>query len=315
MHEFKNKSLPKSIFIIVFQEGKELRHKIETIATNFSKNLYVIPSKNVNTKLDKIQGRINQTKQLIKLTISNLNKYLENLNVDCKLDLYRKIWLYNEEIFMKLNFLHIKNNLFEGYFWSRWNHLKIQELILDEEEEFNNLRNISPEEAINSMRKAAIEETHIVSGHMGDIPPPSYFKLNEFTAPFQQIISTYGVPKYKEVNPAYFSIVTFPFLFGIMFGDIGHGFFLFWFGAFLCSNSSRIEKYDLLKSFLPIRYLIVLMGFFSFFVALYIMIFFQFLLSFLLLDTKEEILASIFLRMIEYMDLELIILGIKLEII
>lgn len=37
----------------------------------------------------------------------------------------------------------------------------------------------------------------------------------------------YGVPSYKEVNPALLTTVTFPFLYGMMFGDIGHGFVLF----------------------------------------------------------------------------------------
>lgn len=64
-----------------------------------------------------------------------------------------------------------------------------------------------------------------MNGNIGDIPPPTYIALNEFTSPFQDIVSTYGVPKYKEINPAYFSIITFPFLFGVMFGDVGHGSF------------------------------------------------------------------------------------------
>ena len=37
----------------------------------------------------------------------------------------------------------------------------------------------------------------------------------------QSIVNTYGVPRYREANPALFTAVTFPFLFGVMYGDIG----------------------------------------------------------------------------------------------
>jgi V-type H+-transporting ATPase subunit a len=47
-------------------------------------------------------------------------------------------------------------------------------------------------------------------------------------------VSTYGIPNYKEVNPSVFAIVTFPFLFGVMFGDIGHGAVLLLVGALMC---------------------------------------------------------------------------------
>jgi V-type H+-transporting ATPase subunit a len=40
---------------------------------------------------------------------------------------------------------------------------------------------------------------------------------------------------YKEVNPAVFAIVTFPFLFGVMFGDIGHGLLLLLAGILMCA--------------------------------------------------------------------------------
>jgi V-type H+-transporting ATPase subunit a len=68
--------------------------------------------------------------------------------------------------------------------------------------------------------------------------PPTYIKVNDFTWGFQEITDTYGIPCYKEINPSYFSIVTFPLLFGIMFGDIGHGTLLFLFGSFLCLFNS-----------------------------------------------------------------------------
>lgn len=103
--------------------------------------------------------------------------------------------------------MYAQNNLFQGYFWSYIDHQKIEAKLL-----------------ANGVN---IPESQIVNGHIGNIPPPTYFRLNEFTAPFQNIVSTYGVPKFKEVNPAYFSIITFPFLFGVMFGDVGHGFIFF----------------------------------------------------------------------------------------
>lgn len=40
---------------------------------------------------------------------------------------------------------------------------------------------------------------------------------------FQNIVNSYGVPSYKEINPAFFYLYQFPFTFSIMFGDVGHG--------------------------------------------------------------------------------------------
>ena len=62
---------------------------------------------------------------------------------------------------------------------------------------------------------------------------PTFFETNSVTWVFQEIVDTYGVPLYKEINPAVYTIVTFPFLFGVMFGDIGHGFLLFILGLLL----------------------------------------------------------------------------------
>lgn len=53
------------------------------------------------------------------------------------------------------------------------------------------------------------------------------------TASYQLIVDTYGVPRYKECNPGLFTVVSFPFLFGLMFGDIGHGLCVALMGLFL----------------------------------------------------------------------------------
>lgn len=49
----------------------------------------------------------------------------------------------------------------------------------------------------------------------------------------QDFVDTYGVPRYKEANPALFTAASFPFLYGIMYGDIGHGTVIFFAGLFL----------------------------------------------------------------------------------
>jgi V-type H+-transporting ATPase subunit a len=41
------------------------------------------------------------------------------------------------------------------------------------------------------------------------------------------MIDTYGVPSYREANPALFTCISFPFFFGVMFGDIAHGSIIF----------------------------------------------------------------------------------------
>ncbi len=66
-----------------------------------------------------------------------------------------------------------------------------------------------------------------------------------------------------------FAIVTFPFLFGIMFGDIGHGFVLFLVGATLCLLEDVIRtKAPGMEAVLGMRYLALLMGLFATFAGL-----------------------------------------------
>ncbi|MCF7885546.1 MAG: hypothetical protein K9M80_03540 [Candidatus Marinimicrobia bacterium] len=56
---------------------------------------------------------------------------------------------------------------------------------------------------------------------------PIKLKNPGFISPFESLITTYGVPSYKGIDPTVPTMLTFLIMFGIMFADIGHGFVLF----------------------------------------------------------------------------------------
>eukprot|EP01069_Polyplicarium_translucidae_P008452 Polyplicarium_translucidae@DN3223_c1_g2_i1.p1 len=102
--------------------------------------------------------------------------------------------------------------------------------------------------------------------HMIREMPPTYFRTTEFTSAFQGFVDTYGVPRYKEANPALITIVTLPFLFGIMYGDVGHGLGVLLFGSYLMWAWPRGLKNATDDTVLMIaggRYMIFLMGIFA----------------------------------------------------
>ena len=60
--------------------------------------------------------------------------------------------------------------------------------------------------------------------------------------PFEMITKMYGTPTYSEIDPTPFIAITFPILFGLMFGDIGHGLTLMisgLLGAWFLRNRSK----------------------------------------------------------------------------
>jgi V/A-type H+-transporting ATPase subunit I len=56
---------------------------------------------------------------------------------------------------------------------------------------------------------------------------------------FQSLVTTYSYPLYGEVDPTPLMALTFPLIFGIMFGDVGHGCLLLLLGILLASRAVK----------------------------------------------------------------------------
>ncbi|KAK4424116.1 V-type proton ATPase subunit a3 [Sesamum alatum] len=96
--------------------------------------------------------------------------------------------------------------------------------------------------------------------------PPTYFRTNKFTSAFQEIVDAYGVAKYQEANPGVFTIVTFPFLFAVMFGDWGHGICLLLATLYFIIREKKLSSQklgDIMEMTFGGRYVIMLMAIFS----------------------------------------------------
>ena len=57
--------------------------------------------------------------------------------------------------------------------------------------------------------------------------PPTKLKNPKLFKPFEMYIKMYGLPAYNEIDPTWFVAITYSFIFGAMFGDVGQGLVLF----------------------------------------------------------------------------------------
>jgi V/A-type H+-transporting ATPase subunit I len=115
-----------------------------------------------------------------------------------------------------------------------------------------------PEESAERMRAAILERTggravvdiekpeDLPEVASGALAVPILHRNPILLRPFQKLIQLYGTPSYEELEPTAFFAVSFLVMFGLMFGDVGHGLVLFVAGYCLFRWIPRYLDYGIL---------------------------------------------------------------------
>ncbi|KAK9728053.1 H(+)-transporting V0 sector ATPase subunit a [Basidiobolus ranarum] len=247
--------LHKSAFVI-FAHGQEILSKVRKIADAMGATLYPI-----DTNPEQRRIRILE----IESKLSDLNKVLENTNQTRRTELEKiagnlSDWVIlvkkEKAIYHIMNLFNYDRNrrclIAEG--WCPSNDIPSAQLSLREAAE-----------------SAGSQVYPILTPLQTKRQPPTFHRTNKFSVGFQSIVDAYGVAKYREVNPGLFTIITFPFLFAVMFGDLGHGVLMTAFALWLVLKEKALAKYkggEIFAMMFGGRYIILLMGLFSIFTGL-----------------------------------------------
>ena len=248
----------KKIFTVIFTGSEEnvLLQKLLKVCEVFQASRYPVPrNSQVRNEINKIEQEILDKKNLIISLEKNLEDFCLQSNKfgqkeGYKYSLYKLFFQQEKMIYTTLNKCIIRDTFVDGQVWIPVNLVNEVTTLLQNIFKGN--------------------EENKTTAYLEDLPndedekPPTLIQTNEFTSSFQMVVDTYGIPRYREINPGYFTIITFPFLFAVMFGDIGHGSVLLIFAIYLCFfKTSIVKSKSILTTLVPHRYFLVLMGFFA----------------------------------------------------
>ncbi|XP_068923770.1 V-type proton ATPase 116 kDa subunit a 1 isoform X4 [Petaurus breviceps papuanus] len=246
----------KSVFIIFFQ-GDQLKNRVKKICEGFRASLYPCPetpqerkemASGVNTRIDDLQMVLNQTEdhrqRVLQAAAKNIRVWF--IKVRKMKAIYHTLNLCNIDVTQKCLIAEV---------WCPVADLDSIQFALRRGTEH------SGSTVPSILNRMQTNQT-----------PPTYNKTNKFTSGFQNLVDAYGVGTYREINPAPYTIITFPFLFAVMFGDFGHGILMTLFAIWMVMRESRILSQkngnEMFSTVFNGRYIILLMGMFSIYTGL-----------------------------------------------
>uniref|UniRef100_A0A0E0M633 V-type proton ATPase subunit a n=1 Tax=Oryza punctata TaxID=4537 RepID=A0A0E0M633_ORYPU len=245
----------KNAFVI-FYSGERAKSKIVKICDAFGANRYPFPEdlgKQLQT-IQEVSGKISELKATIEIGLAHRDSILKNISSE--FEQWNTLVKKEKAIYHTLNMLSLdvtkKCLVAEGW---------------------------SPVFATSQIQDALQRATVDSKSQVGSIfqvlntqeSPPTFFQTNKFTSAFQEIVDAYGIAKYQEANPGVFTIVTFPFLFAVMFGDWGHGICLLLATLYLIIREKKLASQkldDIMDMMFGGRYVILMMSLFSIYTGL-----------------------------------------------
>ena len=246
----------KTLFMLFFQ-GEELKARVKKICEGYHASLYPCPD-SINERREMLAG--------VEARIDDLTRVLKETN-DHRMD-----FLDNKVLTLKSWLIQVRKMKATYHTLNLFNFDVTEKAMVAEcwmpQYDIPQIKEV--------LEKAAIEAGSTMTPILNEIAvdgmPPTYNRLNKYTAGFQHLVDAYGANSYREVNPAVYTIATFPFLFAVMFGDAGHGLIILLVGLFLVIKEDQLAKSagsnEIFNIFFGGRYIITLMGLFSIYTGL-----------------------------------------------
>ncbi|KDP44125.1 hypothetical protein JCGZ_05592 [Jatropha curcas] len=245
----------KTVFVVFFS-GEQTRTKILKICDAFGANCYPVPEDVTKQRqiTREVLSRLSELEATLDAGIRHRNKALASIGY--QLTKWMNMVRREKAVYDTLNMLNfdVTKKCLVGEGWCpMFAKAQIQE----------------------ALQRATFDSNSQVGiiFHVMDATesPPTYFRTNRFTNAFQEIVDAYGVARYEEANPAVYTVITFPFLFAVMFGDWGHGICLLVGALVLIVRESKLSSQKL-GSFMEMlfggRYVLLLMALFSIYCGL-----------------------------------------------
>ena len=246
----------EKVFFMVLFAGEVVRDKIAKISSYFGASLYMFPENpsEYTAMVAEVQRRLAESDEILAKGEAVMSELLGRILT--VFGTYHFVVQKEKMIYDMLNMCEfdIKRHVFvaEGWVPTR---------------EYDHL--VATMAAVT--KHCDLDTRPILNKLNSRLTPPTYIPVTNFTSGFQALVNTYGTPRYREVNPGAFCCIFFPFLFGIMFGDFGHGTLLALFGMFLVSKEkewgSGAGLNDMVGMCYGGRYIILLNGIFGAYVG------------------------------------------------